>query len=199
MTRDEAKELFNSWLLQLPVDLKNIADMAFKQLPNYFFVKPASSTDKYHPRFANGDGGLVRHTLYALEVWKYLYQGFKDRLIFPDTYEFGIVAVMFHDALKYGENNEDRQYTTKTHPEDAAEWMRKIIYDYVESRDWKLMTKQNFKWQCEDCIIKPIEHHQGPWSNHGSPEGLMQELVFIADYVASQPTFEKELFKCENN
>ena len=31
-------------------------------LPDYFFEIPASSTGKYHPSFALGEGGLVRHT-----------------------------------------------------------------------------------------------------------------------------------------
>ena len=31
-------------------------------LPDYFFEIEASSTGKYHPKFASGEHGLVRHT-----------------------------------------------------------------------------------------------------------------------------------------
>lgn len=200
MTSSEAYELFIPWIDEMRnADLKNVTRIAFSKLPDYFFTKPASSTGKYHPRFANSDGGLVLHTLYALEVWKYLYKGFKDRLIFPDIYDCGIIAVMFHDARKYGNPEEDNKYTRTTHPEDAAEWMRQIITDYIAEQNWSKDNKRNFLWQCEDCIIQPIEHHQGPWSNHGAPKTLIQQLVFIADYVASQPTFEKDIFQCANN
>lgn len=200
MTSNEAYKLFAPWIDEIRVqDLKNIAKIAFSNLPDYFFTKPASSTGKYHPAFSNKDGGLVLHTLYALEVWKYLYKGFRDKLILPDTYDCGIIAVMFHDALKYGDPEENNKYSTKTHPEDAAEWMRQIIIRYVYDQEWSMQNKRQFLHQCEYCIVKPIEHHQGPWSNHGAPETLMQQLVFIADYVASQPTFEKDVFQCENN
>lgn len=199
MTSDEAYKLFLPWFQEIKdTNLQSIAMEAFDKLPDYFFTKPASSTGKYHPAFSNKDGGLVLHTLYALEVWKYLYKGFKKQLNYTHAYECGIIAVMFHDALKYGDPEENRQYSTKTHPEDAADWMCKIINNYVDSIN-NIFVRDALLVTCIEYILKPIEHHQGPWSNHGAPETLMQQLVFIADYVASQPTFEKEVFQCENN
>ena len=37
-------------------------------LPDYFFELEASSTGKYHPKFASGKGGLVRHTKVAIRI-----------------------------------------------------------------------------------------------------------------------------------
>ena len=37
-------------------------------LPDYFFEIPASSTGKYHPSYALGDGGLVRHVKVAVRI-----------------------------------------------------------------------------------------------------------------------------------
>ena len=37
-------------------------------LPDYFFEVPASSTGKYHPKYALGEGGLVRHTKAAVRI-----------------------------------------------------------------------------------------------------------------------------------
>ena len=31
-------------------------------VPDYFWTDGASSSGKYHPQFAQGEGGLVRHT-----------------------------------------------------------------------------------------------------------------------------------------
>ena len=45
-------------------DLKILIEL----LPDYFFEVPASSTGKYHPDFALGDGGLVRHTKAAVRL-----------------------------------------------------------------------------------------------------------------------------------
>ena len=50
---------------------KNYVDCAknmIELLPDYFFSIPASSTGKYHPGFAQGDGGLVRHTKVAVRM-----------------------------------------------------------------------------------------------------------------------------------
>ena len=45
-------------------DLKTLIGL----LPDYFFEVPASSTGKYHPSFALGEGGLVRHTKVAVRI-----------------------------------------------------------------------------------------------------------------------------------
>ena len=37
-------------------------------LPDYFFEIEASSTGKYHPKFASGGHGLVRHTKVAVRI-----------------------------------------------------------------------------------------------------------------------------------
>ena len=45
-------------------DVKTLIEL----LPDYFFEVPASSTGKYHPEFALGEGGLVRHTKLAVRI-----------------------------------------------------------------------------------------------------------------------------------
>ena len=45
---------------------KEGAQKLISLLPDYFFEVPASSTGKYHPSFALGSGGLVRHTKVAV-------------------------------------------------------------------------------------------------------------------------------------
>ena len=39
-----------------------------KLLPDYFYKVEASSSGKYHPAFALGEGGLVRHTKVAAQM-----------------------------------------------------------------------------------------------------------------------------------
>lgn len=178
-------------------NLQKLYDKAWEALPDYWFLKPASSTGKYHPRFANGELGLAKHSLYAVEVWKYLWKGFKQEFYEDELiYQAGIIAVVFHDALKYGEPSEDRRYTTTTHPEDARDW----IFNFVREVAAELPNherEEDFRNFCATYIELPIQHHQGPWSTYGAPKTLMQQLVFIADYVASQPVFEQEVFQCE--
>ena len=49
-------------------NIKESAKTMIELLPDYFFHEAASSTGKYHPSYALGDGGLVRHTKAAVRV-----------------------------------------------------------------------------------------------------------------------------------
>ena len=46
--------------------LKENAKIILNNLPDYFYKIQAASTGKYHPKYALGDGGLVRHTKAAV-------------------------------------------------------------------------------------------------------------------------------------
>ena len=39
-----------------------------EMLPDYWFVEAASSTGKYHPSYALGEGGLLRHSKAAMRI-----------------------------------------------------------------------------------------------------------------------------------
>ena len=49
-------------------DIRGFAKLALENLPDYFFDVAASSTGKYHPTYALGNGGLVRHTKAAVRI-----------------------------------------------------------------------------------------------------------------------------------
>ena len=48
--------------------IKRSAEKFLDLLPDYFFTVAASSTGKYHPAFASGEGGLVRHSKVACYI-----------------------------------------------------------------------------------------------------------------------------------
>ena len=48
--------------------LKESCIELLKLLPDYFYHVEASSSGKYHPAFALGEGGLVRHTKVAVKM-----------------------------------------------------------------------------------------------------------------------------------
>ena len=72
-------------------------------VPDYFFEVPAASTGKYHPSFAQGEKGLVRHTKVAIRIAKdildveYMNNGFTQ-----DEKELILIALLFHDSHKLG-------------------------------------------------------------------------------------------------
>src|SRR3712207_7076086 len=50
------------------ISIKQFTIKALESLPEYFWEVPASSTGKYHPQYALGEGGLARHTKGAVKI-----------------------------------------------------------------------------------------------------------------------------------
>ena len=48
--------------------IHDFVSVALDKLPEYFWSVPASSSGKYHPSYALGNGGLVRHTIAAVNI-----------------------------------------------------------------------------------------------------------------------------------
>ena len=48
--------------------IRESANTLVNLLPEYFYHIPASSTGKYHPKYALGDGGLLRHTKVVVRI-----------------------------------------------------------------------------------------------------------------------------------
>ena len=67
MTKEQKLKPFERYLAF--IENKEIVDAVIVMLgyvPDYFWTIPASSSGKYHPQFAQGIGGLIRHTQAAL-------------------------------------------------------------------------------------------------------------------------------------
>lgn len=170
-------------------DLKKLIE----GLPDYFFELEASSTGKYHPKYALGEGGLVRHTKAAVRIGLEL---LNDPCI-GDKYterekDLMLLSLVLHDGLKYG--NPKEKYTRADHPLVASE--------YVKSRKEELSLSE------EDVqfIYDVIASHMGPWNTHPytkeeilpKPKTRYQSFVHMCDYLASRKCILLE-FDEENN
>ena len=113
--KDELSFVFNK-------DVKDSLGVMIDMIPDYFFHIPASSTGKYHPTYALGDGGLLRHTKVVVRMAHELFGIYK----FPQrTKDLIIMACLLHDTLKKGETEE--KYTRFDHPILAAEIIKPQI------------------------------------------------------------------------
>ena len=89
-------------------DIKTLINL----LPDYFFLIPASSSGKYHPKFASTNSGLVKHTKVAVRI---AYDLFETVNNFSDNdKDLIIMALIMHDGLKKGLVEEE--YTRHDHP-----------------------------------------------------------------------------------
>ena len=151
-----------------------------EKVPDYFFEIPASSTGKYHPDFATGEGGLVRHTKVALRIaleilsLEYMSEVFTDR-----EKDLLLVAIMFHDTQKLGDPME--KYTRFDHPLLAANFIKE--------------NKNVTSFNNDDIIFieKAISAHMGQWNTSDysnitlpKPNNKYEFFVHQCDYLASR-------------
>jgi hypothetical protein len=165
-----AQSDFDKLLAMLPM-IKNETkrEMTRRKLlnaPAYFKVIPASSTGKYHPKYALGDGGLVRHTRAALLLAEHIcglsFLRFTQRDI-DDIYS----SLFLHDTKKQGQTQEGSGKTEKHHAKLAA-------LD-VHEEDYGIAV----------LILK----HMGQWGKN-QPGNMKEFIVHLCDYLASRRNIE---------
>lgn len=146
-------------------------------LPDYFFKIPASSTGKYHPKFASTEHGLVKHTKVAVRIAY-------DLFLINDSFsnndkDLIIMALIMHDGLKKG--MEEEEYTRFDHPLLVSELIMK--------------NASNLKMNIDDVrkICTMIESHMGKWNTNKYskvelplPIDKYQRFVHMCDYLASR-------------
>ncbi len=163
--------------------MENIV-VLIEKLPDYFFDMPASTTGKYHPSYALGAKGLIRHTKAAMRIAFELL----NNLCVGDKYtenekDLMLIAILFHDGLKKGENNE--YYTRFDHPLIAAEFIE-------NNKELTTFTPEEINF-----IKSCISSHMGQWNcdkfnsyELPIPETKYQKFVHICDYLASRKFLE---------
>lgn len=151
-----------------------------ENLPDYFFDTPASSTGKYHPKYATGKGGLLRHTKAAVRIG---YELLQDPVI-GNKYtnrekDLMLIALSIHDGIKSGFTKEE--YTRFDHPLLAAEYLEK-------NKDKLIFNDDDIEF-----MKKVISSHMGAWNTdyNGNevlpvPKTKYETFIHMCDYLASR-------------
>jgi hypothetical protein len=111
-----------SWIVNPKI--KEFAEKAISMLPDYFFEVAASSTGKFHPEYALGPGGLVRHTRAAVKIAHELLSLEMYGKYTSDEKDLMLVALILHDGWKHGKAETAGKYTVAEHPTVCADWVR---------------------------------------------------------------------------
>lgn len=165
-------------------DLKESLKLIVDQLPDYFFYEAASSTGKYHLKYALGDGGLLRHSKAATKIGlELLNNPLIGSKYSPREKDMLLLSLLVHDGLKRGLTEE--KYTRVDHPILMANF---ILDNY-----------QTFKLNLEDAkfISDVIKTHMGPYNTDfngnvvlETPKNKYQSFVHMCDYLASRKCLE---------
>lgn len=154
--------------------------MLIEELPDYFFLVPASSTGKYHPSYSLGEGGLLRHTKAAVRIG---YELLCDPSI-GDKYtqtekDIMLMGLLLHDGVKHGIPKE--KYVRFDHPILMANFI-------LDHKDQLLMNDSEIELLCS-----VIRTHMGPWTTDYNGEEVLeapktkyQNFVHMCDYLASR-------------
>lgn len=136
--------------------------------PMRFFLQPASSSGKYHPSYALGMGGLVRHTKAAMIMAKTLFPLYHFTPLEEDRI---MGALALHDIAK----------PSKLHPLEVKALLEPITDEYYR----------------EVLFVVPlIETHMGKWDQFGKlprPKSTSEKFVHLCDYLASRKEISIEI------
>ena len=164
-------------------DLKTLIGL----LPDYYFEIPASSTGKYHPKFAASNHGLVKHTKVAVRIAHELLINETTGSKFSDSEkDLIIMALVLHDGLKSGMPKE--KYTRFDHPLLIS----KLI---IEAKDKLKLDAHELRTLCN-----MIETHMGQWTIDPytkkevlpKPKTELQRFVHMCDYLSSKKFLDVE-------
>lgn len=160
-----------------------VADFLVNKVPDYFWEIPASSTGKYHPKFAQGRGGLVRHTIVA--VW-FATQMFDIENFTDIEQDIIIASLILHDTYKHGVSKE--KYSVADHGPIAAAAIMEEVEEEKSIRGY---------------IAAAIASHMGKWNKDyknnkevaPKPTNELQRFVHRCDYLASRKPLEMNVDK----
>lgn len=156
------------------------AETILSLLPSYFYKIPSSSSGKYHPSFALGEGGLVRHTKVAVRIAKELLDlDFNKKEFNDNERDLILIALLIHDGLKCG--LVQGEHTVFEHPLLIS----KLVSDNKES----LLFNDK-----EIAMLKGmLESHMGQWNKNDYskvilpiPSNKYEKFVHMCDYLASR-------------
>ena len=159
------------------------ADM-IKEIPDYIFTIPSSTSFKYHNKTQCQPHGQIFHILMFAEVMNYVlgleYVKEKTNERQRDCLR---CTPIFHDAIKCGLNGS--QYTVHEHPMLAGEWVRNTSVKHDADADTKAY------------IARLCESHSGEWTSTNrsktvlpKPENDEQFFVHMCDYLASRSNLD---------
>ena len=174
-------DIFNKELSYIKNDeYRKNARAYLELLPDYFYTVEASSTGKYHPSFALGDKGLVRHVKVAVRIGKELTSSKTIGNVFTDNEkDLILIALLLHDGLKEGIVKE--KYTRFDHPVLMADFVK-------DNKDKTSFNDEEIKLLSDMIAAHMGEYNTNPYSDVilPLPSNKYEKMVHMCDLLASR-------------
>lgn len=185
MTREDKIKLFVNEINYIKnPNLRVFAEEIIANAGDWFFVEPASTSGKYHPKFSLGDGGLMRHTRCVAYWATAMAESFN---LSQEDSDLLVIAALAHDIKKHDDNGR----FLRNHPLLASDYVCEIMNKFSED----IITNEQIQKIC--CAVAS---HMGKWEGTREwvtdmnkelfpmPENDFEKALQAADYIASRKT-----------
>lgn len=153
------------------VTCKRLVVECFKKIPAYWFVKPASSTGKYHPLDEHLPGGLALHTARVFDITKIFIEA-----VDPPSEDGSVMlsGALLHDIARFGTAEKSTEHSVRDHAVQGAMFVKGIGLEMNPPIPEVLL----------DRVSRIVMTHMGRWSSP-RPDSHEEKLVHFADMVAA--------------
>jgi len=151
-------------------ELRRLVEACLEQVPNHFWMKPSSSTGKYHPKDEHLPGGLSLHTARVSDVAELIIDSLKYRCT-PDIVRTG---ALLHDISRYGTAEKPTEHSLHNHPLLGAGWVAEVGHKLDPPIEEDKLQE----------VCSTVRSHMGRWHDP-SPDSVNEVLVHLADVIAA--------------
>jgi len=164
------QELFGMINLISDCFVRDFVDSCLRNVPRYFWKIPASCSGNYHPQESLCVGGLVHHTILAVNYAVKLCGEKGIVLVAKDQI---LAAVLLHDTCTAAPTDAPDYSCFENNPLLPGKYFREIAMMAAGADTEEIFTL--------------VESHMGQWSSEGyHPKTIQQKIVHYADYLASR-------------
>lgn len=158
-----------------------------KQIPDYIFDMPSSTSGKYHNATQCQPHGQIYHILMFAEILNYRLDLKCNRERFKSEVQRDAMRCVpiFHDAIKCGWSGST--FTVHDHPMLAGAWVREA---YVE---------HDIDEKAKEAIARMCERHSGEWTTSKKskvvlpePENTMEIMIHECDILSSRNNIDMQ-------
>lgn len=197
MTEEQKVAVFRPLLEKFETEEMRLycTDM-IKQIPDYIFTMPSSTSGKFHNKTQCQQHGQIYHILMFAEILNYRLALKCNKEKFNNATQRDAMRCVpiFHDALKCGTNGSS--FTVHDHPMLAGAWVRESQVEHDIDKTIK------------ESIARMCERHSGEWTSSNrskivlpEPENDMEIVIHECDILSSRnnidmqpPEYLKEIF-----
>lgn len=162
-------------------EIRDYCTDMIKEIPDYIFTIPSSTSGKYHNATQCETHGQIYHIYMFASVMNHLLRLEHKKEEFPKPKQRDCMRCVpiFHDAIKCGLNGST--YTVFNHPMLAGEWVRNTEVEH------------DLDDRLKEVIARMCERHSGEWTTSKrnklvlpKPETNMEKLCHECDILASR-------------